>query len=166
MNWKLSCKSYSCLSLLFSLTNRSAGITDSGIYAIARGCLSLEMINIAYCNRISDHSFVSLSKCSKLNTIESRGCPLLTSSGLAAVAVGCKLLAKLDIKWCYNIDDAGMISLAQFSQNLRQVCCFFTITCVINRTQIPTSNQHFVFIVSTDKFVIHLSLGCGSLVPR
>ncbi|XP_019187945.1 PREDICTED: F-box/LRR-repeat protein 3 isoform X2 [Ipomoea nil] len=105
---------------------RSAGVTDSGIYAIARGCLSLEMINIAYCNRITDHSFVSLSKCSKLNTLESRGCPLLTSSGLAAVAVGCKLLAKLDIKWCYNIDDSGMISLAQFSQNLRQINLSYT----------------------------------------
>jgi F-box/leucine-rich repeat protein 2/20 len=41
--------------------------------------------------------------------------------GLAAIAVGCKQLAKLDIKKCFNIDDFGMIPLAHFSQNLRQV---------------------------------------------
>lgn len=106
---------------LIILLDRSAGISDLGMLAVARGCVGLEMINIAYCNRITDGSFVSLSKCSKLNTLESRSCPFVTSFGLAAVAVGCKQLTKLDIKNCRNIDDAGMIPLAHFSLNLKQV---------------------------------------------
>lgn len=105
---------------------RSAGITDSSILSIARGCPSLEMINIAYCTSITDTSFMALSKCSKLNTLESRGCPLVTSLGLAAIAVGCKQLAKLDIKKCQNIDDGGMIPLARFSQNLKQINLSYT----------------------------------------
>lgn len=105
---------------------RSAGISDWGILAIARGCAGLEMINIAYCKNITDRSLISLSKCSKLNTLESRGCPLITSLGLAAIAVGCKQLNKLDIKKCHNIDDAGMIPLAHFSQNLRQINLSYT----------------------------------------
>ncbi|KAL6998477.1 hypothetical protein U1Q18_008604 [Sarracenia purpurea var. burkii] len=105
------------LALLF----RSAGIMDSGILAIACGCPGLEMINISYCKNITDSSLISLSQCSKLNSLESRGCPLITSSGLAAIAVGCKQLTKLDIKKCYNINDAGMIPLVHFSQNLRQI---------------------------------------------
>ncbi|XP_027177174.1 F-box/LRR-repeat protein 3 [Coffea eugenioides] len=105
---------------------RSAGISDSGILAIARGCAGLEMINIAYCKDITDYSLISLSKCSKLNTLESRGCTLITSLGLAAIAVGCKQLNKLDIKKCHNIDDAGMIPLAHFSQNLRQINFSYT----------------------------------------
>ncbi|KAL3531628.1 hypothetical protein ACH5RR_005149 [Cinchona calisaya] len=105
---------------------RSAGITDSGILAIGRGCAGLEMINISYCKDITDRSLISLSKCSKLNTLESRGCPLITSLGLAAIAVGCKQLNKLDIKKCHNIDDAGMIPLAHFSQNLRQINLSYT----------------------------------------
>jgi F-box/leucine-rich repeat protein 2/20 len=100
---------------------RCAGITDSGILAIARGCPSLEMINLAYCKEITDNSLLSLSKCSKLNTVESRGCPHITSLGLAQIAARCKQLTKLDIKKCYKIDDAGMIPLAHFSQNLKQV---------------------------------------------
>lgn len=104
----------------FSLA-RSDGIGDSSIAAIARGCPHLEIINVAYCKSITDHSLMSLSKCSKLNTLESRGCPLVTPVGLGAISKGCKQLSKLDIKKCHNINDAGMISLAGFSQNLKQV---------------------------------------------
>ncbi|KAK4833719.1 hypothetical protein QYF36_009963 [Acer negundo] len=100
---------------------RSVEITDPGISAIASGCPDLEMVNIAYCKDITDSSLMSLSKCSRLNTFESRGCPLITSLGLAAIAVGCRQLAKLDIKKCHNVDDVGMLPLAHFSQNLRQI---------------------------------------------
>ncbi|KAJ6299803.1 hypothetical protein OIU76_020734 [Salix suchowensis] len=100
---------------------RSAGISDMGIIAISRGCPGLEMINMSYCVDITDRSLLSLSKCSRLNTFESRGCPLITSLGLAAIAVGCRQLIKLDIKKCHNIGDAAMLPLAHFSQNLRQI---------------------------------------------
>ncbi|KAL6574530.1 hypothetical protein OROMI_011815 [Orobanche minor] len=105
---------------------RSAGITDSSVLAVACGCPGLEMINTSYCEFISDRSLMSLSKCSKLHTLESRGCPLITSSGLAAITVGCKRLSKLDIKKCPNIDDAGTISLARFSRNLKQINLSYT----------------------------------------
>ncbi|PSS23858.1 F-box/LRR-repeat protein [Actinidia chinensis var. chinensis] len=115
-----------CPNLIELDLYRSAGITDSGILTIARGCADLEMINISYCKDITDSSFISLSKCWRLNTLESRGCPLITSLGLAAVAVGCKQLTKLDVKKCYNVNDAGMIPLAHFSQNLRQINLSFS----------------------------------------
>ncbi|GAV76944.1 LRR_6 domain-containing protein [Cephalotus follicularis] len=111
-----------CCSKLTELDlYRSAGITDSGISAIAHGCPDLEMINISYCTNVTDSSLISLSKCLSLNTLESRGCPLVTSLGLTAIAVGCKQLMKLDVKKCHYIDDAGMLTLAHFSQNLRQI---------------------------------------------
>lgn len=100
---------------------RSMDITDSGITAIARGCLVLEMINISYCKGITDASLISMSKCANLNTLECRGCPLISSLGIAAIAVGCKHLTKLDIKKCYNINDFGVLPLAHFSQNLKEI---------------------------------------------
>ncbi|CAL1378600.1 unnamed protein product [Linum trigynum] len=105
---------------------RSAGITDPGILAIASGCPDIEMINMSYCQDITDSSLICLSKCSKLKTFESRGCPLITSLGLAAIAVGCRQLNKLDIKKCHNISDAGMLPLSHFSQNLRQITLSYT----------------------------------------
>ncbi|XP_061375828.1 F-box/LRR-repeat protein 3 isoform X1 [Gastrolobium bilobum] len=100
---------------------RSTGVTDLGISAIARGCPGLEMINTSYCTSITDSTLMSLSKCPNLKTLEIRGCLLVTSIGLAAIAMNCKQLRRLDIKKCYNIDDSGMIPLAHFSQNLRQI---------------------------------------------
>ncbi|CAL9123829.1 unnamed protein product [Musa acuminata var. zebrina] len=99
---------------------RSVGITDIGVMAIARGCPLLQIINLSYCTEVTDYSLRSLSKCSNLNTLEIRGCQV-SSSGLAVVAVGCRKLTKLDIKKCYFVDDAGMLLLARFSQNLRQI---------------------------------------------
>lgn len=96
-------------------------ITDSGIAAVAHRCTNLEMINIAYCKEITDYSLMALSKCYKLKILEARGCQLITSLGLAAIAMGCKELTKLDIKFCSKINDAGVLPIAQFSQNLRQV---------------------------------------------
>ncbi|KAJ4704322.1 F-box/LRR-repeat protein 3 [Melia azedarach] len=116
-----------CCSKLIELDlYRSVGITDSGISAISYGCPDLQMINIAYLKDITDSSLISLSKCSSLNTFESRGCHLITSLGLAAIAVGCRQLTKLDIKWCHNINDVGMLPLAHFSQNLRQINLSYT----------------------------------------
>ncbi|XVF08355.1 hypothetical protein REPUB_Repub06bG0219500 [Reevesia pubescens] len=110
-----------CPKLLELDLYRSEEITDLGILAIAQGCPGLEMINISYCKEITDRSLLSLSKCSRLKMLESRGCCLITSLGLTAIAVGCKELTKLDIKKCHNIDDSGMLPLAHFSQNLRQI---------------------------------------------
>ncbi|KAF9680082.1 hypothetical protein SADUNF_Sadunf06G0083100 [Salix dunnii] len=51
-------------------------------------CSDLEMINVSHCIDVTKTSLLALSKCSRLNTYESRGCPLITSLGLAAIAVG------------------------------------------------------------------------------
>ncbi|KAL8504921.1 hypothetical protein ACS0TY_016207 [Phlomoides rotata] len=116
----------SCSKLKQLELYKSDGIADSSISAIASGCPDLETITISYCHFITDRSLMSLSKCSKLKTLEARGCYLITRDGLAAVAKGCKLLSKLDIKYCHNVDDFGMIPLARFSQNLKQINLSYT----------------------------------------
>lgn len=111
--------------LFFNFFSRSTGVTDVGISAIAGGCPDLEILNTSYCTSITDKALISLSKCSKLKTLEIRGCILVTSIGLAAIAMNCRQLTRLDIKKCYDIDDSGMIPLAHFSKTLRQVGLFF-----------------------------------------
>ncbi|KAE8712753.1 F-box/LRR-repeat protein 3 [Hibiscus syriacus] len=100
---------------------RSTAVSDTAIAAIADGCPALEMINIAYNDKITDKSLISLSKCGMLKALEIRGCLGVSSTGVSAIAVGCKQIAVLDIKKCFNINDNGMLSVAQFSQNLKQI---------------------------------------------
>ena len=107
---------------------RFGGLSDDGIIQIAQGCPMLECINLSYCTEITDSSLISLSKCAKLNTLEIRGCPMITSTGLSEIAMGCRLLSKLDIKKCFEINDVGMLYLSQFSHSLRQVLSFSPVT--------------------------------------
>ncbi|XP_062203957.1 F-box/LRR-repeat protein 3-like isoform X2 [Phragmites australis] len=100
---------------------KSGGISDNGVTQIAQGCPMLESINLSYCTGITDRSLMSLSRCANLNTLEIRGCPTVSSSGISEIAVGCRLLSKLDIKKCFEINDVGMLYLSQFSHSLRQI---------------------------------------------
>lgn len=93
-----------------------------GIAAISHGCSSLEEVNIAYNDRITDASLTSLSKCSNLKVLEIRGCTHISSVGLSAISMGCRQLTVLDIKKCFNINDNAMLPLALYSLNLKQVC--------------------------------------------
>ncbi|KAG9445338.1 hypothetical protein H6P81_016678 [Aristolochia fimbriata] len=111
----------SCPQLVELDLYRVIGVTDVGVAAISSGCPRLQMINLAYCPEITDESLRSLSKCLRLTTLEMRGCPRITSVGLSAVAMGCKQISKIDIKKCHEINDAGMLPLAKFSQHLRQI---------------------------------------------
>ncbi|XP_020596450.1 F-box/LRR-repeat protein 3 [Phalaenopsis equestris] len=110
-----------CLLLKELDLYRTVGITDAGIMAIGRGCPKLQMINLAYCTEITDNALRSLSKCSKLSTLELRGCSQVSNYGLVSIALGCKDIVKLDIKKCYDITDIGIVPFAHLCSRLRQI---------------------------------------------
>ncbi|KAK6927159.1 Leucine-rich repeat [Dillenia turbinata] len=111
----------SCSELAELDLYRCLGITDVGVASVAQGCPKLRVINVEYCNKVIDTSLRMLSNCLGLKALEARGCPCISSVGLLAIAEGCRLLTMLDIKNCYNINDSGMVSLACYSQNLKQI---------------------------------------------
>lgn len=130
-----------------------------GVVAVSHGCPSLEMINIAYNERITDTSLISLSECLRLKVLEIRGCPRITAIGLSAIAMGCRQLAMLDIKKCFNINDNGMIPLAQYSQNLKQVISSSVQFILMHWTMIPNLQQWFIPFTA-DKFIVLFGNRC------
>ncbi|KAK4797943.1 hypothetical protein SAY86_030269 [Trapa natans] len=112
-------------------------VDDEGLKSIGR-CSRLIVLKLGICLNITSEGLSHISKsCSKLVELdlyrssgisesECRACPLITSLGLGVITIGCKQLAKLDIKKCNKIDDAGMIPLAHFSENLRQINLSYT----------------------------------------
>lgn len=117
---------------------RSVGIGDTGLAALASGCPKLRMVNLSYCIGITDHGLKSLSQLEKLYNLEIRGCFLVTSAGLSAIASGCKRLVELDIKRCYRVDDMGIMTVVQCCINLRQ----------INVSYCPISDAGFLALVN------------------
>ncbi|XVF68431.1 hypothetical protein PTKIN_Ptkin11bG0002300 [Pterospermum kingtungense] len=147
---------------------RSMAISDMGIAAIADGCPALEMINMAYNDKITDYSLISLSKCLMLKSLEIRGCPGVSSIGLSVIAVGCKQLTVLDIKKCFNVNDNGMLPLAQFSQNLKQInlsyCCVTDVGLVALASISRLQNMTILHLAGlTPNGLAAALLACGGL---
>ncbi|KAF8753602.1 hypothetical protein HU200_011598 [Digitaria exilis] len=113
-------------SYRFLIMSHCQNVTDVGVSSVVKSIPNLLELNLSYCcPKLTDRSLMSLSKCTKLNTLEIRGCPRISSAGLSEIAMGCRLLSKLDIKKCFEINDVGMLYLSQFSHALRQVLGLF-----------------------------------------
>ncbi|XP_073008897.1 F-box/LRR-repeat protein 3 isoform X2 [Typha latifolia] len=110
-----------CGELLELDLYRCGRVTDEGLAAIASGCKRLRRLNLCYCTQITDNGLNNLSCLEELSDIELRGLARITSSGITAVAIGCKSLVELDLKRCYSVDDAGLWALARYALNLRQL---------------------------------------------
>jgi len=93
-------------------------IGDTGLAALASGCPKLRIDNLSYYIGITDDGLKSLARLDELYNLEIRGCFRVTSTGLSAIALGCK---HLDIKRCYRVDDMGIVTVVQWCINLRQI---------------------------------------------
>ncbi|RWV98175.1 hypothetical protein GW17_00038998 [Ensete ventricosum] len=125
----IGCIAVGCQKLRLLCLKWCLGISDLGFGLVAVKCKRLRcldfsfmpIINLAYCTGTTDDSLRSLSKCSNLDTLEIRGCPQVSSLGLAAISVGCQKLTNLGIKKCYYVNDAGILLSCLLLQNLRQI---------------------------------------------
>ncbi|KAK1319419.1 hypothetical protein QJS10_CPB04g00884 [Acorus calamus] len=111
----------SCKKLQELDVYRCEGIGDDGLEAIAKGCKQMKRLNICYCTQITDKGMKHLSTLEKLADLELRRLVNVTSTGITAIAMGCKSLVELDLKRCYHVDDNALQALAHYSKNLRQI---------------------------------------------
>ncbi|XP_071716848.1 F-box/LRR-repeat protein 3-like [Rutidosis leptorrhynchoides] len=100
---------------------RCSNIGDDGLDFIANGCKKVRKLNLCYCNKITDKGMAYLSQLEELSDLEMRSLSEVTSTGMTALASGCRKLSELDVKNCGNIIDAGFWSLAYYSWNLQQI---------------------------------------------
>lgn len=108
-------------NILISIQYRCAGIGDGGLAAISRGCKKLKMLNLSYCDGVTDRGMEYLSSLEELSSLEMRALRNITATGLTKLAAGCRRLAELDLKNCEEIDDSGFWALAYYCSNLQQV---------------------------------------------
>ncbi|KAL8144107.1 hypothetical protein V2J09_017139, partial [Rumex salicifolius] len=152
-----------CSSLTEVDLYSAIGITDKGIGSIASGCPLLESVNIDYCVELGDKSLISLSKFSRLKTLTMRGCVLITSKGLAAIAAACRQLSVLDLETCFNIDDSGMFFLPVSPQTLNRLQNLITVNLLHVLT--PTGLRDALSVRGGMK-IVKLNSKFKSLLPK
>ncbi|KAK4741033.1 hypothetical protein SAY87_024621 [Trapa incisa] len=101
--------------------SKSFKLTDGSLRALARGCPNLIKLNISGCSAFSDGALEYLTNfCGKLKILNLCGCVQAASDkALQAIGRNCRWLQSLNLGWCDNISDDGVVRLAFGCPHLR-----------------------------------------------
>ncbi|KDP43083.1 hypothetical protein JCGZ_25269 [Jatropha curcas] len=101
--------------------SKSFKLSDRSLYALAHGCPNLTKLNISGCTSFSDAALEYLTGfCQKLKILNLCGCvKAATDRALQAIGRNCSQLQSLNLGWCENVGDVGVMSLAYGCPDLR-----------------------------------------------
>ncbi|KAK6246313.1 hypothetical protein QUC31_001085 [Theobroma cacao] len=110
--------------------SKSFKLSDRSLYALAHGCPNLTKLNISGCLSFSDEAVEYLTNfCRKLKILNLCGCvKAATDRALQAIGRNCNMLQSLNLGWCENVGDLGVMSLAYGCPDLR---CLDLCGCVL-----------------------------------
>ncbi|PWA83343.1 F-box domain, Leucine-rich repeat domain, L domain-like protein [Artemisia annua] len=103
--------------------SKSFKLSDRSLYALAHGCPNLTKLNISGCSSFSDTAVAYLSShCRKLKVLNLCGCVKAASdNALKAIGYNCRELQSVNLGWCEEVGDAGVMSLAYGCPDLRSL---------------------------------------------
>ncbi|KAK4793222.1 hypothetical protein SAY86_023657 [Trapa natans] len=101
--------------------SKSFKLTDRSLRALARGCPNLTKLNISGCSAFSDDALEYLTNfCRNLKILNLCGCVKAASDkALQSIGRNCSRLQSLNLGWCDNVSDDGVVSLAFGCPHLR-----------------------------------------------
>jgi len=99
--------------MLFHLIRTS---TTHTLVLIAKSSPELEVLSLKKCFKVSDEGLKHLGACKQLKSLNVSYCYLLTEEGI--LALNCPNLESFHIKFCTNIDTAGVAKIASTCKNL------------------------------------------------
>ncbi|KAJ0085130.1 hypothetical protein Patl1_08188 [Pistacia atlantica] len=113
----------SCHDLQDLDLSKSFKLSDRSLCALAQGCPNLVKLNISGCTAFSDHALAYLTEyCRKLKILNLCGCvKAATDYALQAIGRNCSELQSLNLGWCENVGDVGVMSLAYGCPDLRSL---------------------------------------------
>ncbi|KAF9682694.1 hypothetical protein SADUNF_Sadunf05G0135300 [Salix dunnii] len=124
--------------------SKSFKLTDRSLYALAHGCRNLRKLNISGCKAFSDVGLEYLTEfCRKLKILNLCGCVRgATDRSLQGIGRNCSQLQFLNLGWCENVGDVGVMSLAYGCPDLRTVdlCGCASITGNLKKQSNPENS--------------------------
>ncbi|KAF8411710.1 hypothetical protein HHK36_004268 [Tetracentron sinense] len=117
--------------------SKSLKLSDRSLYALAHGCIQLTKLNISGCSAFGDVALAYLTGCCRnLKFLNLCGCVRAASDrALKAIAYNCAQLHYLNLGWCEDVTDVGVMRLAYGCPGLRALdlcgCILITDESVI-----------------------------------
>lgn len=99
--------------------SRSRFFTGSGLLSIAASCLNLVELDLSNATELRDAAMVGVARAGNLERLWLNRCKLVTDMGIGCVAVGCRKLKLISLKWCVGVADLGVDLIAIKCKDLR-----------------------------------------------
>ena len=148
-------RSLSSLEDLQILNMKALGcVTDEAMATLMLGSHNMRELDIGGCFNITDTTLSSISCCERLCILNIEFCKEITDVGIISLISGCKELRDLNIRGCFNITDTSIISLSQNCTRLERLnlsMCKRITDLSIARIAIGCKKLHFLDLSCCEK---------------
>jgi len=96
-------------------------ITDDSVCGLSRSCRQLESLSVNNCVLLTNRSIFAVSVICPLVELRLHNCRFITDAALVSIARHCRMLGLLDVSWCDQLSDDGILQLRDGARNLREL---------------------------------------------
>ncbi|PQQ12320.1 F-box/LRR-repeat protein 3 [Prunus yedoensis var. nudiflora] len=114
--------SNACMSSLRSIDlSGSNCFSGTGLLSLAVNCKNLVEINLSNATELRDSAVAALAEAKNLEKLWLGRCKQITDMGVGCIAVGCRKLRLISLKWCPGVGDLGVGLLAVKCKDIRSL---------------------------------------------
>ncbi len=110
-----------CAHLRFLSVKNCRVVTDEELQSIVAGCPQLEVLDVSNCKRISGDGFGLISRLPRLRELVLHGATAITAAAIANIASSCHLITRLDLRFCHEVTDDVVKTVATHLPLLEQL---------------------------------------------
>ncbi|ONI03853.1 hypothetical protein PRUPE_6G286100 [Prunus persica] len=114
--------SNACMSSLRSIDlSGSNCFSGAGLLSLAVNCKNLVEIDLSNATELRDSAVAALAEAKNLEKLWLGRCKQITDMGVGCIAVGCRKLRLISLKWCPGVGDLGVGLLAVKCKDIRSL---------------------------------------------
>ena len=101
--------------------SRSKFFTHVGLSNLVTNCSNLVDIDLSNATELRDLAAAAIAEAKNLEKLWLGRCKSITDIGIGCIAVGCRKLRLISLKWCLSVGDLGVGLLAVKCKEIRSL---------------------------------------------
>lgn len=111
-----------CTEMLRSINlSKSRFFSHVGLSNLVLNCANLVEINLSNATELKDMAAAAIAQAKNLERLWLVRCKSVTDIGIGCIAVGCRKLRLLSLKWCLGVGDLGVGLIAVKCKDIRSL---------------------------------------------